>query len=128
VASDRFDAQENPLTNTYNFGVHNHHRYITLSGHLFGAAAMICNEARYLGWPEDVRAAVDAAARAATAYQHRLAAAEDDEIRKKLDPAKNEIVELTAQQREAFIDAVKPVLDRHRGEFDPELFEALRGS
>src|SRR5262249_24452926 len=33
IASSRFDAQENPLTNTYNFGVHNYHRYITLSGH-----------------------------------------------------------------------------------------------
>jgi TRAP-type transport system periplasmic protein len=51
VASGRFDAQENPLTNTYNFGVHNYHRYFTLSGHLFGAAAFICKEERYHSWP-----------------------------------------------------------------------------
>jgi TRAP-type transport system periplasmic protein len=125
IGSDRFDAQENPLTNIYNFGVHNHHRYITLSGHLFGAAAMITSKVRYLGWPEDVRAAVDEAARAATAYQHRLAAAEDDEVRKKLDPAKNEIIELTPTERAAFVEAVRPVLEKHRGKLDPKLFDYL---
>ena len=123
IASDRFDAQENPLTNIYNFGVHRHHRYITLSGHLFGAAAMICSKVRYLGWPQDVRAAVDEAALAATAYQHRLASAEDDEVRAKLDQAQNEIVELTAAERAAFVEAVQPVLSRHRASLDPQLFD-----
>jgi tripartite ATP-independent transporter DctP family solute receptor len=125
IGSDRFDAQENPLTNIYNFGVHNHHRYITLSGHLFGAAAMICSKQRYLGWPQEVRSAVDESARAATAYQHRLAAAEDDEVRAKLDPAQNEVIELTPQQRAAFVQAVQPVLDKHRGSLDPKLFDYL---
>jgi tripartite ATP-independent transporter DctP family solute receptor len=125
IGSERFDAQENPLTNIYNFGVHNHHRYITLSGHLFGAAAMITDKVRYLAWPADVRKAVDEAARAATAYQHRLAAAEDDEVRKKLDPAKNEVIELSAAERAAFVAAVRPVLEKHRGSLDPKLFEYL---
>lgn len=126
IGSDRFDAQENPLTNIYNFRVHEYHRYITLSGHLFGAAAMICSKQRFLTWPEDVRTAVEEAARAATAYQHRLAAAEDDDVRAKLDPAKNEVIELTPQERAAFVQAVQPVLDRHRGSLDPKLFEYLR--
>lgn len=125
IGSDRFDAQENPLTNIYNFGVHNHHRYITLSAHLFGAALMICDRTRYLAWPEDVRSAVDAAAREATAYQHRLAAAEDDEVRRKLDPARNEVIELTTEERAAFVAAVRPVLEKHRGMLDPKLFEYL---
>src|SRR6188474_190641 len=33
IGTGRFDAQENPLTNTYNFGMHKHHRYITMSAH-----------------------------------------------------------------------------------------------
>ena len=61
--------------NIYNFGVHTYHRYITLSGHLFGATGMICNEEHYRNWPPDVQAAVDEAAREATALQRRLAAA-----------------------------------------------------
>ncbi len=36
IEGGRFDAQDNPLTNIYTFGVHRHHPYITLSGHFFG--------------------------------------------------------------------------------------------
>jgi TRAP-type C4-dicarboxylate transport system substrate-binding protein len=126
IASGRFDAQENPLTNTYNFGVHNYHRYFTLSGHLFGAAAFICKEERYESWPQDMRAAVDSVAREATAYQHQLAAAEDAEILAKLDPSKNEVIRLTDAERSAFVKASQPVLDKHRMELDPKLFTYLR--
>jgi len=125
IASGRFDAQENPLTNTYNFGVHNYHRYITLSGHLFGAAAFICREERYQSWPQDVRSAVDSLAREATAYQHQLAAAEDAEILAKLDPSKNEVIHLTDAERAAFVKASQPVLDKHCKELDPKLFAYL---
>mgnify|MGYP001321688942 FL=1 len=86
VGGDRFQAQDNPLTNIYNFGVHNHHRYITLTAQFGGASAFVCNAAQYQGWPNDVRAAVDAAAKEATAYQRQLAAAEDAEIMKNSIP------------------------------------------
>jgi TRAP-type C4-dicarboxylate transport system substrate-binding protein len=125
IASSRFDAQENPLTNTYNFGVHNYHRYITLSGHLFGAAAFICKEERYESLPQDMRAAVDSSASEATVYQHQLAAAEDAEILAKLDPSKNEVTRLTDTERAAFVKASQPVLDKHRKELDPKLFAYL---
>lgn len=125
ISSGRFDAQENPLTNTYNFGVHRYHRYITLSGHLFGAAVMICKEARYQGWPSEVRAAVEEAAREAAAHQHQLAAAEDAEILAKLDPSKNEVIHLTGAERAAFMNAVQPVLAKYRKELDPKLFAYL---
>ncbi|MGH7909246.1 MAG: TRAP transporter substrate-binding protein [Thermodesulfobacteriota bacterium] len=69
IGGDRFQAQDNPLTNIYNFGVHHHHRYITLSGHFWGASAFVCNAAHYRGWPKEVQSAVDVAAKDATAYQ-----------------------------------------------------------
>ncbi len=95
IGGDRFQAQDNPLTNISNFGVHNHHRYITLSSHFWGASAFVCNAEQYRSWPQDVQAAVDAAAKEATAYQRQLAAAEDAEMLKKFDPAKNDLIRLT---------------------------------
>jgi TRAP-type C4-dicarboxylate transport system substrate-binding protein len=121
VGGDRFDAQDNPLTNIYNFGVHNHHRYITLSSHFWGASCFVCNADHYRGWPEEVQSAVDEAARQATRYQRQLAADEDAEMMKKFDPAKNELIRLTEAEREAFVQAVKPVLERHRREFGAAL-------
>ena len=86
IGGDRFEAQDNPLTNTYNFGVCQYHRYITLSGHFFGASAMIANASWFAGLPANVQSAIDECAVMATAYQHEFAAAEDDVILKKIDP------------------------------------------
>ncbi len=128
IGGERFDAQDNPLTNTYNFGVHKYHRYITLSGHFFGASAMICNATHYAAWPDDVCNAVDEAAGIATAYQHQLAAAEDVAIRAKLDPHENEITELTAGEHAAFVTAMEPVLAKYREKLDPMLFNLISNS
>ncbi|HSE00711.1 MAG TPA: TRAP transporter substrate-binding protein [Burkholderiales bacterium] len=125
VGGDEFEAQDNPLTNIYNFGVHQHHRYITLSGHFWGASALVCNAAHYRGWSKDVRDAVDASAREATVYQRRLAAAEDAEILPKLEAAGNEVIRLTDAERAAFLNAVEPVLEKHRKKMDPKLLACL---
>jgi TRAP-type transport system periplasmic protein len=125
IGGERIQAQDNPLTNIYNFGVHNHHRYITLTGHFWGASCFVCNAAHYREWPKDVQAAVESAAKTATAYQRQLAAAEDAEILAKLDPGKNEVIRLTGAERAAFMKAVQPVIDKHRKELDPKLFAQL---
>lgn len=69
--------------------------------------------------------AVETAAREATAFQHRLAAAEDDDILARIDPRENEVIRPTAAEREAFVQAVAPVVARHRASLDPKVFEYL---
>lgn len=125
IGGDRFDAQDNPLTNIVNFGVHNHHRYITLSGHFWGASCFVCNAEQYRGWPKDMQEVVLSAAKEATACQRRLAAAEDAEMMKKFDPAKNEITTLSDAGRGAFMKAVEPVLQKYRRELGPQAFSCL---
>ena len=128
IAGNRFDAQDNPLTSIYIFGVHRHHPYITLTGHFFGASFMLCNAQQYRSWPPDVRAAVDEAAGEATALQRELAISEDQDVLDKLDPRENEVIELTAAEQAAFVASVQPVLAKHRKAFDPKLFAYLEGS
>jgi TRAP-type C4-dicarboxylate transport system substrate-binding protein len=125
IAGATFDAHDNPLTNIYTFGVHRHHRYITLSGHFFGASFLIVNERQYRSWPPDVRDAVDEAARQATARQRQLAASEDEDVLTRLDPRENEVTRLTDAEQTAFVDAVQPVLARYRQRLDPKLFDCL---
>jgi C4-dicarboxylate-binding protein DctP len=125
IAGERFEAQDNPLTNIYNFGVHRFHRHITLSGHFFGASTLTVNENVYQSWPADVRDVVDAAAREATQFQHQLAAAEDAEILAKLDPRENDVISLSADEHAAFVAAVEPVLVKYRRELEPKLFSYL---
>lgn len=125
VAGERFQAQDNPLTNIYNFNVHRHHRHITLSGHVYGVACLMCNRAQYESWPLEVQRAVDQAATEATALQRQLAAAEDAAILKKLDPAENEVVHLTPAEHRAFVDAVRPVTDKYRKDYGGSFFALL---
>jgi TRAP-type C4-dicarboxylate transport system substrate-binding protein len=125
IGGDRFQAQDNPLTNIIVFRVHEYHRYITLTGHLWGASVLACNREHYRSWPEDVRAAVDAAAAEATALQRELAEAEDTDALARFDPARNEVIRLTDAEHAAFVAAVQPVLDKHRGDVDAKLFAYL---
>jgi len=125
IGGDRFDGQDNPLTNIYNFNIHKHHRYITLSGHVYGVACLMCNRAQYESWPAEVQQAVDKAAAEATVLQRQLAAAEDEDILKKLDPAENEVVRLTPEEHRAFVDAVRPVTDKYREKFGASFFALL---
>lgn len=125
IGSDRFDAQDNPLTNIVNFNIHKHHRYITLSGHVYGVACLMANRAQYESWPAEVQRAATLAAAEATAFQRQLAAAEDEEMLKRLDPTQNEVVRLTAEEHRAFAAAVSPVIERYRKDYAESFFALL---
>jgi C4-dicarboxylate-binding protein DctP len=125
VRNNTVDAQENPLTNYYNFAIHKYHRHITLSGHFFGAAALLCHGAGYAAWPAEVRQAVDEAASEATARQREFAAAEDNGVLARLNPDQTEIVRLSDGERALFISAVAPIIERQRAVLGDELFDYL---
>ncbi|MCZ6873547.1 MAG: TRAP transporter substrate-binding protein [bacterium] len=122
LRSGAVDAQENPLTNLYNFGIHNEHRFITLTGHFFGVALLLCHQASYTAWPDDVRQAVHAAASEATHAQRGYAAAEDEKVLGKLHPERNEIIHLTEAERTRFIQVVAPLIEEQRSALGAELF------
>ncbi|MDH5749801.1 MAG: TRAP transporter substrate-binding protein [Rhodospirillales bacterium] len=126
IGSGEIEAQDNPLTSIYNFNIHKHHRYITLSGHIFGVVLMLCNRKAYQSWPEEVRRAVDGAAHEATALQRKLAAEQDAEMMVKLGAGETEILQLSEAERAAFIDAVAPVVERYRQSLDRDLFERFK--
>jgi TRAP-type transport system periplasmic protein len=124
-ADGTVDAQENPLTNTYNFEIHKQHRWITRSGHFFGPCVVLAHKATWEAWPEDVRAAVEDVLAAATPAQRGFASGDDEEIAAKLEAAGNELIDLSEDERAAFVDAVRPVTDRTMRRFRDELFEYL---
>jgi TRAP-type C4-dicarboxylate transport system substrate-binding protein len=125
VIAGSIDAQENPLTNTYNFGVHEHHRHITLSSHFFGIAGFLCHSESYQSWPAHVQHAVIEVAGAATAHQRSLAATEDAEILPLLKHAGAEIVHLSNAERTQFVDAVASIFNDQRKILGDDLIEHL---
>jgi len=106
VSERRVDAQENPLTNLLNFNLHKTHRFVTLTGHFFGVALVLCNRARLSQWSEDMRAAIATAMGEATAVQRRYAAEDDAICLATLKADGIAIVEPGKFDRAAFVDAV----------------------
>lgn len=100
------DAQENPLTNLINFNLHKTHRFVTLTGHFFGVAPVLCNQARFDAWPEEVRQGVREALVEATAAQRRDAAAEDEVCLKQLLADGVNVTRGDELDRAAFVSAV----------------------
>jgi tripartite ATP-independent transporter DctP family solute receptor len=125
MKSQKIIAQENPLTNTYNFEIHKFHRYITLSSHFFGAAGLLCNQSAYRSWDEEMRVQVEQAAAVATAAQRQMAAAEDEKILKKLTDFGVEFLTPDADQFKLFRDAVEPVIQHQKSIFGDKMFGML---
>lgn len=123
VASGAVDAQENPLTNLYNFGLHKTHRHITLTQHLLGVAPLFFNKQSVASWPDSVRAEVDRALLEATAAQRRFAAEDDTVCYEALVADGCKIVTLSDEERALFCSAASDTVSRFRAQFDNELIE-----
>jgi TRAP-type C4-dicarboxylate transport system substrate-binding protein len=125
INTGRFNAQDNPLTNTYNFGVHNYHRYITLTGHFFGGTAFICNRQIYDSWTKDFQDTFDEISKLATEFQWQLATKEDELMIHKFSMQDVIINKISADQKKVFIQSVEPVIHKYRQSFNPEIFAML---
>ncbi len=121
VEDGTVDAQENPLTNIYNFNLHKSHRFITMTQHLLGVAPMLFNQSSVNSWSAQVKQAVLEAAAEATQAQ-RVFAEEDDAIC--IDALRQdgcEIIELNQAQRQSFREATREQVDKTRANFSEEL-------
>ena len=111
ITTGTVDAQENPLTNIWNFKIHEHHRWITLTGHFFGPSLLLCNADFFDRLTASERAKLDRSATAITALQRDHAADEDALIATRLAETDNEIITLTTPELTMFREAVQPVVD-----------------
>lgn len=124
IKAGEIDAQENPLANTVDYGVHQFHRYHTLTGHSYLSRGIYCNRAAFESWLPALQTAMLQAVREAVLAQRDLAVREEEIARKAIEDAGGEIVDLTAAERAAFVRAVKPLHDEARSRFG-EAFAAL---
>lgn len=126
IASGAVDAQENPLANTVTYGVHELHRYHTLTGHFYLSRGIYANRAAVDGWPAELRDAMHAATREAVDRQRRLAVEEESIARQDIEREGCEIVELSARERAAFMQTVRPMHDEARSRFGEAVLALAR--
>jgi len=127
ITTGTIDAQENPLSNTVTYGVHKFHRFHTLSNHFYISRPIFLYRTAFDAWPADLQRAMRLAVTDAVAFQRELHVQEEADARKAIAAQGCEIVELTADEHDAFAAAVQPLLDEARGTYDRELFELAGG-
>ena len=125
ISSGTVDAQENPLANTVAYGVHQVHPYVTMTGHLYGARGLFANRDVYESLPVDLRDVVDSGVRTAIIDQRALAAELEDTLRRDLEAAGVDFVDLTIEERDAFRQASGPAIEKARAGVPVDLFDLV---
>jgi C4-dicarboxylate-binding protein DctP len=126
IRSHEVDAQENPLTNTVNFKVHETHPFLTMTGHFYGVTLVLGNRGRIESWPERAQEALKEAMETATKAQRQFAIEEDNTCLKVLAAAGTEVLRPGSFDRETFVEATKGVADYEAKAIDPDVLALMR--
>ncbi|MBA2962320.1 MULTISPECIES: TRAP transporter substrate-binding protein [Ramlibacter] len=100
------DGQENPLTNIASAKLYEVQKYVSLTGHKYESTPFLMSKRTWDRLPEADRKIVNEAAAEATQLQRRLNKEADDKLAADL---KGKGVQIDAVDREAFVQASKPV-------------------
>jgi len=123
ISALEVDAQENPLANTAAYGVDEVHRFVTMTGHLYGARGLWSNRRALEDLEDDLRQIVNGAAATAVQIQRREARALEDDLRTRFEGQGIEFVDLSEEERDVFRAASAPAIEMARSSVPGDLFE-----
>ena len=121
IKAGTIDAQENPFSNTTTYGVHKFHKFHTASNHFYLSRPIFFNRTQFDAWPRPLQDEMRAAVRDAVDVQRGLHVKEEEDAMVEIRKEGGTIVELTADEHQKFVDAVKPIYGEARGQYDREL-------
>ena len=84
IEKNDIDAQENPLTNYWNFGVYKKQEFVTLTSHIFGFCLFVINDDYFNKLSDLKKKLLINKSKETTEFQRRLAISEDDILIKKI--------------------------------------------
>lgn len=122
IKAGTLDAQENPFANTVTYGVHEFHRFHTVTNHFYISRPIFLHRPSFEAWPADLQEAMRQAVGRAVAFQRDLAIEEDAQARDAILAEGCEIAELTAAEHAQFRAAVTPLLDDAGRTYGSEMF------
>jgi tripartite ATP-independent transporter DctP family solute receptor len=116
------DGQENPITIIYQSKLFEVQKYLTLTGHVYSPTALMLGKDIFDGMPADYQQIVlDAAQTAKEANYEFIDNVETENIQLLKDEGMEIIEEV---DKEAFMQAVQPVVDEHKSQF-PDLYDQI---
>ncbi|MCA0941851.1 DctP family TRAP transporter solute-binding subunit [Salipiger pacificus] len=117
-----FDAQENPLSIIYSSSFYEVQKYVSLTGHVWGAATLVLSKPVWEKLSPEDQEIVQAAALEWGEKQRQMVADSDAEMIAKLEEHGMEVNEV---DKAPFIEAVQPIWDENAGLYGDELLSIL---
>ena len=84
IEKNDIDAQENPLTNYWNFGVYKKQEFVSLTSHIFGFCLFVINDDYFNKLSDLNKKFLIKKSKETTKFQRKLAISEDDILIKKI--------------------------------------------
>jgi len=119
------DGQENPFENTVSYNPYLYQRFHTATYHSYLSRPIFVNRLTFDSWPEALQSEMRAAVADAVIRQRALHDEAEVESVAIIREAGGEIVELTPEQRAAFVAAVAPMYAEARTRYSRELLELV---
>jgi TRAP-type C4-dicarboxylate transport system substrate-binding protein len=92
-----------------------------LTNHFYLSRPIFIHRASFDAWPHELQSEVMAAVRDAVSFQRNLHVKEEEEAAATIRKEGGEILELTAQEHDAFVSAVQPLYREARDLYSREL-------
>ncbi len=120
------DGTENPPSNMYTQKMHEVQKHATVTNHGYLGYAVIMNKSFWEGLPADVRAGLEKAMEEATQYTNQIAEKENqDSLEAMKNSGRTEFYTPTNKERQAWVDALKPVHKEMEGRIGKDLLERI---
>jgi len=119
------DGQENPFENTVSYNPYLYQRYHTATFHSYLSRPIFLNRATFDAWPEALQSEMRAAVAEAVIAQRTLHDKAEIESQVIIREAGGEIVELTPEQRAAFVAAAAPMYAEAKTRYSRELLASV---
>ncbi|HIV73496.1 MAG TPA: TRAP transporter substrate-binding protein [Candidatus Pseudogracilibacillus intestinigallinarum] len=97
--------------------------HMTLTNHVFLPHLMLVNNDFYNGLPEDLKEIFDESAQEYIEHARNLTIEAEEEAIQGMKDAGIEVIELTDEEREAFVKAVEPVIEKHIDTVGKDVYE-----
>jgi C4-dicarboxylate-binding protein DctP len=108
-----YDAMECPVSLYYTNKFYEVQDYLSMTGHVYAATALLMNNDFYNELPEDLQKLITEASEEYREEQRGLAQKQDVEFLEKLKESGMKVNELTDEQRDKFRDAASSVYDKY---------------
>lgn len=119
------DGQENPLSLIHSMKFHEVNPYITLTGHIYDPEVFIVNKTFFDSLSEEDQQLIERAAQESIKFQREQNMLDEDELKEKLQEEGATITELTDEEKEAWVKAVKDIYKEYKDDIGEDTLKKV---